>query len=60
MPLQPVFTTWFASDSGRNNGSRFLLQIPFTVAEGDANQITGFSIALSSSEGSPATLNGTR
>ena len=60
VPLQPAFTTWFASQAGRDNGSRFLLQIPFTVAEGDANQITAFSITLSSPEGSPATATGGR
>ena len=60
VPLQPAFTTWFASQAGRDNGSRFLLQIPFTVAEGDVNQITGFSITLSSPDGSPATATGGR
>jgi hypothetical protein len=60
VPLTAPFTTWFDSDTGRNNGSRFLLQIPFTVPEGDPNQITGFSIILANSVGSSATVNGGR
>jgi hypothetical protein len=60
VPLETSFTTWFGSDAGRNNGSRFLLQIPFTVPEGDPNQITGFSITLTSPGGSPATATGVR
>jgi hypothetical protein len=59
VPVQSAFTTWFASTDGRNNGSRFLLRIPFTIAEGDANRITGFSITLNSMEG-PATISGGR
>jgi hypothetical protein len=58
--LTAPFTTWFDSEPGRNNGSRFLLQIPFTVPEGDPNQITGFSIALTNPAGSSATVNGVR
>lgn len=54
------FATWFGSDAGRNNGSRFLLQIPFTVPEGDPNQITGFTITLTSPGFAAATANGTR
>jgi hypothetical protein len=60
VPLTQPFTTWFASQAGLDNGSRFLLQIPFTVPEGDPNQITGFSITLTSPEGSPATATGGR
>lgn len=58
--LQQAFTAWFTSDAGRNNGSRFLLQIPFTVPEGDPNQITGFSITLTGPDGNSAAVTGGR
>jgi hypothetical protein len=59
VPLQPQFASWFASQPGRDNGSRFLLRIPFTVEEGDANRITGVTVTLTSPEGQ-SSLSGTR
>ncbi|MEZ5402374.1 MAG: IPT/TIG domain-containing protein [Bryobacteraceae bacterium] len=57
-PLQAVFQSYFNSDEGRANGSRFELRIPFTV-EGDANRITAVSVTLSNGDGQ-ATLAGGR
>jgi hypothetical protein len=51
VPIEAPFTTWFGSQPGRDNGSRFLLQVPFTVEEGDATRITGVTITLTNSEG---------
>jgi hypothetical protein len=59
VPIEPAFTTWFSSQAGRQNGSRFLLRIPFTVEEGDANRITGVTVTLTSPEGQTS-LTGTR
>jgi hypothetical protein len=59
VPLQAPFATWFGSQTGRENGSRFLLRIPFTVEEGDANRITGVTVTLTNQEGQ-ASLSGTR
>jgi hypothetical protein len=59
VPLQAPFATWYSSQPGRENGSRFLLRIPFTVEEGDANRITGVTVTITSPEGQ-SSLTGTR
>jgi hypothetical protein len=60
VPVQPEFTKWFASPTGLGAGSRFRLEIPFTIAEGSRDSITGFTVTLASSEGVPATGSGAR
>lgn len=60
VPVDQAFATWFASNDGRNNGSRFQLQIPFPV-EGSTADITGYTISLTGpGNATSATVTGTR
>jgi hypothetical protein len=59
VPLGPAAVTWFASDSGRANGSRFSLQVPFTLT-GDNAALGGVSVTLSNSMGTSAAVSGGR
>lgn len=53
------FTTWFASATGQENGSRFHVAVPFTVT-GDANLIQSVSVTLTNSAGTSTAVSGGR
>lgn len=53
------FTTWFASATGQQNGSRFFVTVPFTVT-GDANLIQSVSVTLTNSAGTSTAVSGGR
>ncbi len=56
--LANAFTTFYNTQSGRDNGSRFRLEIPFSVTEGDVNRITGFTMVLTNPAGSTTVTGG--
>ncbi len=58
VPLDSAGVVWFGSNGGLANGSRFSLQIPFSLT-GSSSALGGVTVALSSSVGSSATVSGT-
>lgn len=54
-----LFTVWFGSAAGQNNGSRFLLSVPFTVT-GDGNLVQSVSVTLTNSTGTSTAVSGGR
>jgi hypothetical protein len=58
--VSSVFNTYFASASGTANGGTFKLDIPFTIAGGDASIVTSVSVTLTNSVGSSAPVSGGR
>ncbi|MBV9760184.1 MAG: IPT/TIG domain-containing protein [Acidobacteriaceae bacterium] len=53
VPVGPVFTTWFDSTSGQQNGSMFLLTVPFTIS-GPTSVLGSVSVTLTNSVGTSA------
>jgi len=53
VPVGPIFTTWFDSPAGQNNGSMFLLTVPFTIS-GPTSVIGSVSVTLTNSVGTSA------
>ncbi|MCZ2147589.1 MAG: hypothetical protein LC126_07420 [Bryobacterales bacterium] len=58
IPLNSIADPWFGSDSGRANGSRFSLRMPFTVT-GRVSAIGSATIALQNSVGTSASVTAT-
>ena len=52
-----VFSTWFNSNTGLSNGSRFLLTVPFTTTA-DPNLVQSVTVTLVNSIGSSAPASG--
>ena len=59
IPLTSGATDWFASANGRNSGSAFDLQIPFTY-NGDTTALGAVSVTLTNSAGTSAAVSGGR
>jgi len=55
-----LFTTYFASDAGRNAGGTFRFTIPFTVAGGDAAAVTSVTVTMTNSVGTSTAVSGGR
>lgn len=53
VPVGPVFTTWFDSAAGQDNGSMFLLTVPFTIS-GSTSVLGSVSVTLTNSVGASA------
>ncbi|HEY3738209.1 MAG TPA: hypothetical protein VGL53_00120, partial [Bryobacteraceae bacterium] len=58
--VSSIFNTYFSSSSGNANGGTFKLDIPFTIAGGDAGIVTAVSVTLTNSVGTSAPVSGTR
>ena len=58
--VSAAFNAYFASTSGTANGGTFKLDIPFTIAGGDASIVTAVSVTLTNSVGTSAPVSGTR
>lgn len=58
VPVGPVFTTWFDSALGQDNGSMFLLTVPFTIS-GPTSVLGSVSVTLTNSVGTSAAESAT-
>lgn len=56
VPSGPVFTTWFDSTAGQQNGSMFLLTVPFTLS-GPTSVLGSVSVTLTNSVGTSAAVS---
>jgi len=56
VPVGPVFTTWFDSTAGQQNGSMFLLTVPFTIS-GPTSVLGSVSVTLTNSVGTSAAVS---
>lgn len=56
VPVGPVFTTWFDSSAGQQNGSMFLLTVPFTIS-GPTSVLGSVSVTLTNSVGTSAAVS---
>ncbi|HEX3681770.1 MAG TPA: IPT/TIG domain-containing protein [Bryobacteraceae bacterium] len=56
VPVGPVFTTWFDSTAGQENGSMFLLTVPFTIS-GPTSVLGSVSVTLTNSVGTSAAVS---
>jgi hypothetical protein len=59
VPIGPAARTWFDSDTGRSNGSRFALRITFGLT-GDSRALGGVTVTLSNSVGDSVSVSGGR
>jgi len=50
VPVGPLFTTWYDSAAGQENGSMFLLTVPFTIS-GPTSVLGSVSVTLTNSVG---------
>jgi IPT/TIG domain len=53
VPVSSAFTTWFDSAAGQQNGSMFLLTVPFTIS-GPTSVLGSVSVTLTNSVGTSA------
>jgi hypothetical protein len=53
VPVGPEFASWFASPTGQQNGSMFLLTVPFTIS-GPTSVLGSVSVTLTNSVGTSA------
>jgi hypothetical protein len=53
VPVSSVFTSWFDSAAGQQNGSMFLLTVPFTIS-GPTSVLGSVSVTLTNSVGTSA------
>lgn len=56
--VRPRFTQWYANPGSRAHGSRFRLEVPFSIAEGDLSRITGVTVTLTNADGSDTATGG--
>lgn len=53
VPVGSIFSSWFDTTAGQNNGSMFLLTVPFTIS-GPTSVIGSVSVTLTNSVGTSA------